>query len=173
MAQNVLFKFVCVCLYRLLKPLGSAVTGGRRGEGATQDSASSFLRTGQHAASARSGAAAANGTANGDSSGGSAASGNGVGGGGGGGTPAANAGNVSGRAGGRSRASGVRFGDGVAEHDGDSRDAYEAAAAGDSQSGRAALGRRSRRLSVGGGELRAPHLQRKSMADMLKSSSQH
>lgn len=67
----------------------------------------------------------------------------------------------------------MRFGDGVAEHDGDSREEY---AAGDYQAARPALARRSsRRLPVGGsdGELRAPHLQRKSMADMLKSQSGH
>jgi hypothetical protein len=67
----------------------------------------------------------------------------------------------------------VRFDDGVAEHDGDSREGY---AAGDSQGGRPALARRSsRRLPMGGsgGELRAPHLQRKSMADMLKGQSSH
>ena len=76
-------------------------------------------------------------------------------------------------AGGRGRAGGVRFGDGVAEHDGDSREGY---AAGDSQGARPALARRSsRRLPVSGsgGELRAPHLQRKSMADMLRSRSGH
>lgn len=71
----------------------------------------------------------------------------------------------------------MRFGDGVAPHDGDSREGCAAVdfqgAAGDSQGGLPALARRSRRLTIGGGELRAPHLQRKSMADMLKSTSQH
>lgn len=169
---------------RLPKQLGASLTSSRHRREPTQDSANSF-QAGRQGSSRN---AAANGdgstsaaatTANGDSGGSDGST-----------IPAvlpgtAQNGTAAGVAGGRSRAlSGVRFGADVAPHDGDSAGRQptpqQAAQQGEDATGQQSggggstagpmLARRSlRRLPIGGGggELRAPHMHRKSMAEML------